>query len=89
MSKDFLTTGITAKGSVVLTQTTASAKMTPGEARDKLAAAQELIKEVETALYPLHNVHMQYRDVTTELVEASEDVDRALEILDEILIGAH
>lgn len=59
----------------------------PGESREKLAGALEIIKEVESDLYRQQHKHGGLTQVCQELVEASEGIDRSIEQLDEIILG--
>jgi hypothetical protein len=57
--------------------------MTPSEARDQIEKARSLLREVEDGL------DARYAEVRFELTEAGETVDRAVDQLDEILLGVN
>ena len=61
--------------------------MTPSQMRNELAAIQERMKHVEEAAGRQKQHRVGYNDVSFELTEAWEAVDRAIESLDEMEMG--
>lgn len=59
----------------------------PGVARDNLAGALEVIEEAESDLYRQQSKNPGLTQICQELVEASEGIDRSIELLDEMLLG--
>ncbi len=64
-------------------------KVTPGAVRERLAAIRELAGELEADLEkPISRANIiTLIPVRHELVEASDALDRSLEMLDEIMLG--
>lgn len=61
--------------------------MSPSQIRDKLTDIQARLKEVEEEADRLKQHRAGYHEVAFELVEAWEAVDRAIVVLDDMVLG--
>ncbi len=57
--------------------------MTPGKARDDLAALAQRLKEIEADMYKATAANNAWLSVRLEVSEALDDLERAVELLDE------